>query len=112
MSHTVPFAIVGCILLVIGVVSVIGLQFNAPELNPWRDAISQYVHTRHGILYRIQSYATGLGALSLLCALLVQGAKLQGLGIVSLGFLGLTLPFHGTDRFMYCLDLDSLPSRP
>ena len=90
MSQTVPFAIVGCILLVIGVVSVIGVQFNAPELNPWRDAISQYVHTRNGMLYRIQSYATGLGALSLLFALLVQGAKLPGLGLVSLGFLGLT----------------------
>jgi hypothetical protein len=90
MSPTVPFAIVGCILLVIGVVSVSGVQFHAPELNPWRDAISQYVHTRHGILYRIQAYATGLGALSLLVALLVHGAHLPGLGLVSLGFVGLT----------------------
>ena len=68
MSQTVPLAIAGCILLVIGMLSVIGLQFNAPELNPWRDTISQHVHTRNGILYRVQSYATGLGVLSLLFA--------------------------------------------
>jgi Protein of unknown function (DUF998) len=85
MSLSAWLALGSGILLLIGVLSLLGLHLGAPDLNPIRDAVSLYVHAPHGVLYRVQAIAKGVGALCLLGALLTQGISLPLVGLIMLG---------------------------
>lgn len=90
MSLAGWLALGSSLLLLIGVLSLIGLHLNAPDLTPIRDAVSLYVYGGYGVLYRVQAVATGLGALCLLGALLVHGFTLPLIGVVLFGLYGAT----------------------
>jgi hypothetical protein len=81
-------AIISAVALAIATISLIALHVNPGEFNPIRDAVSLYVHARHGVLYRVQVAATGIAALCLLGAMVARSHALPQLGLAMLGLYG------------------------